>query len=269
MLPFTGPSTPVLDRLRAAVELTREAAHGILSHYGRPDLAVERKRDRSPVTAADRGAEEFLSARLRAAFPGDGVLGEEFGEVPSQNGYRWILDPVDGTKSFVHGVPLFGTLAGLEKDGEMVAGVCRLPALNEVVYAALGQGAWWQVGEAPPRPARVSTVASLDEAVLCFTEVEGYLQIGRMDAFDTLCRRANMVRGWGDCYGHILVATGRAEVIADPVTSAWDVAALYPILQEAGGSTTNWDGSSNIHGGAGVSVNAALKDEVLAILRKP
>lgn len=268
-MPLSSESSPVLDRLRAAVELTKQAAAGILSHYGRPDLAVERKRDRSPVTAADRGAEEFLSRALREAFPGDGVLGEEFGEVASTNGFRWILDPVDGTKSFVHGVPLFGTLVGLEQNGAVVAGVCRIPALDEVVYAAVGHGAWWQIKEGEPRAARVSSVSTLEQSVLCFTEVEGYLQIGRMDAFDQLCRRAHMVRGWGDCYGHILVATGRAEVIADPITNAWDVAALYPILKEAGGSCTNWDGSSNIHGGSGVSVNAALRDEVLAILRKP
>lgn len=240
-----------------------------MRHYGRPDLAVDLKRDRSPVTAADRGAEELLRDRLPKAFPGDGVLGEEFGEIPSTNGFRWILDPVDGTKSFVHGVPLFGTLIGLEQDGAMVAGICRFPALGEVVYAALGHGAWWQIGEREPRPARVSSVAKLEEAVVCFTEVEGYLQVNRMDAFEALARRGRMVRGWGDCYGHILVATGRAEVIADPITSPWDVAALIPILQEAGGASVGWNGRTDIHAGNGVSVNAALKDEVLSILRAP
>ena len=229
--------------------------------------AARRKRDRSPVTAADRGAEELLRNRLRATFAGDGVLGEEFGEIPSENGFRWILDPVDGTKAFVHGVPLFGTLIGLEKEGRMVAGICRLPAAGAVVYAAEGGGAWWQVGSHEPRAARVSETDDWDEAVACFTELDGYERIGRLDVLDALRSQASMVRGWGDCYGHLLVAAGRADVRVDPLMNPGDIAALIPILREAGGSCTGWNGAIGIDVGNGVSVNAALREKTLALLK--
>src|SRR4051812_30386348 len=156
---MTIESKDVKDRLDFAVDVAREAGTLILRYYQNADLAVELKGDETPVTAADRGAEELIRQRIAKMFPGDGVLGEEFGETASSNGYRWILDPVDGTKSFVHGVPLFGTLIGIEHNGEMVAGVCRFPALDEVVYAGQGGGTWWQVGTNEPRRTHVTEVA--------------------------------------------------------------------------------------------------------------
>ena len=134
-------------RLEFALDVARRASELILGYYQSESLAVESKRDTSPVTAADRGAEELIRKEIQKEFPGDGVLGEEFGETPSSNNFRWILDPVDGTKSFIHGVPLFGTLIGLEFGDRVMLGVCRFPALDEVVYAAEGSGAWWQVGK--------------------------------------------------------------------------------------------------------------------------
>ncbi len=155
-------------RLQFALETARQASTLILGFYQSESLAVEAKRDSSPVTAADRGAEDLIRSQIEQAFPGDGVLGEELGETPSSNGFRWILDPIDGTKSFIHGVPLFGTLIGLEFNGRVVLGVCRFPALDEVVYAAEGQGAWWQIGgTAPRRAARLADRPAFRGALLC------------------------------------------------------------------------------------------------------
>jgi histidinol-phosphatase len=257
------------SRLEFALGSARRASELILGYYQSETLAVESKRDTSPVTAADRGAEELIRKDIAREFPDDGVLGEELGETPSTNGFRWILDPVDGTKSFIHGVPLFGTLIGLEYKDRVVLGICRFPALDEVVYATAGQGAWWQVGKAAARPARVSKVDQLTEALFCVTTISGWERIGRYEAFEKIRSQAKLTRGWGDCYGHALVATGRADVMIDPLMNPWDAAALVPIVQEAGGHFCDWNGGNSIYAGNGVSVNAALKDTVLEILHKP
>ena len=254
------------QRLDAAIDWSREAGELILGYFQSSGLKVDRKSDATPVTDADRNAESLLRKQVAERFPQDGFLGEEHGEVPSQNGLRWIVDPIDGTKAFVAGVPMFGTLIGLECGDDVAMGVCRLPALNEVIYAATGCGAHWQIGNEPPRKIQVSETADLADALFCYTEVELFERNQSMPAFLALQQRTRATRGWGDCYGHLLVATGRAEIIADPSMNAWDAAALIPILREAGGSLTTWNGDSMTHGGNGLSVNAALKDEVLAIL---
>lgn len=256
-------------RLDFALSAYAAAKAFILGYYQQADLEVENKRDSSPVTAADRGAEQLLRGEIAKHFPGDGVLGEEFGDSPGTNGFRWILDPIDGTKSFIHGVPLFGTLIGLEYEGQCILGVCGFPALDEVLYGARGLGAWWTKGSAAPKQARVSKVSQLSEAMFCCTTIEGWNRIGRRDAFDQLLSRAKLSRGWGDCYGHALVATGRADVMVDAGLNPWDGAALLPIIQEAGGHFMDWKGQPTVYGGNGVSLNPYLKDEVLAILRAP
>ena len=260
-------TSPIRARLDFAVQAARDVSPFILSHFQNADLEVISKFDATPVTVADRGAEELLRARIGERFPDDGILGEEFGEKPSGNGYRWILDPIDGTKSFVHGVPLFGTLIGLERGEDVVLGVCRFPALDEVVYAARGSGAWWQIRDFDPRRVRVSEVARLSEGLFCTTTISRWERIGRRDAFEKLVDTARLSRGWGDCYGHMLVATGRAEVMVDTAMNPWDAAALLPIVEEAGGHFLDWKGQPTIHGGNGVSVNAAIRNEVLEILR--
>ena len=256
-------------RLDFAVEAALKASELILDYYQVTDLAVEEKADRSPVTEEDRNAEQLIRDLIGDNYPEDGILGEELGEKRSQNGFRWILDPVDGTKSFVHGVPLFGTLIGLEFQDRMVAGVCRFPALDEVVYAANGQGTWWQRGSGPLRRAQVTSVSRMADALFCTTTITGWDTTGHRDAFDRLCQAAGLVRGWSDCYGHILVATGRADVMIDPEMNAWDAAALIPIIEESGGPFVDWNGDVTIHGGNGLSVNGRLKDEVLALLMNP
>ena len=255
------------SRLTFALRSSADAGQVILRYYQSQDLGVQSKADDSPVTEADRGAELLIREQLAQHFPDDGILGEEFDDVPSSSGYRWILDPIDGTKPFIHGVPLFGTLIGVEFEGRMVAGVCRLPALNEVMYAEHGAGAWWQVGSQSPRRVSVSDVRTLSESRLMITEPTHTVRCGRQSVFDDLMKRVRLARGWGDCYGHMLVATGRAEVAVDPEMSAWDIAALIPILREAGGSCTDWKFQENVFGGDGVSCVPGILDEVRELLK--
>lgn len=257
---------PVSERLQLALSASAEAAALIRGYFLRSDVAVKRKADRTPVTAADREAEMLLRQRIEAAFPEDGIIGEEFGHRAANGPFVWILDPLDGTKSFIHGVPLFGTLVGLRRGDELVAGVCRFPALDEVVWAGRGGGAWWQVGNGLPQVARVSAVERLADATFCTTTITGWRQAGRREAFEALTEQCGLVRGWGDCYGHMLVATGRAELMVDPLLNPWDAAALVPILEEAGGHFLSLDGRRTIDAGNGLSVNAALKEKVIALL---
>jgi histidinol-phosphatase len=266
-VPATPDPAELRERLSFALEASREAETFILSHYQSEGLRVDLKGDASPVTIADRGAEELLRERIERANGDDGILGEEYGTKPSRNGWRWLLDPVDGTKSFVHGVPLFGTLVGLEFAGRCVLGVCRFPGLREVVYAAQGSGTWW---ERPGRAAvqtRVTETARLADALFCTTTLTGWEKIGRADALAKLTAAAGLSRGWGDCYGHVLVATGRADVMVDPQLSPWDAAALIPIVEEAGGRFLDWNGDVNVESKNGFSVNAELWEEVLELLR--
>jgi len=254
------------DRLELAVEMARQASDLILKYYQSDGLAVELKGDASPVTIADRGAEEQIRETLKQHYPQDGVLGEEFPEKPSENGFRWILDPIDGTKPFVHGVPLFGTLIALEHDGKAIMGVCRFPALDEVVYAAQGEGTWWQRGTETPKQTYIDDIDDFSDATFCITEYATWQQTQSQDALGTLVSRCKITRGWGDCYGHALVATGRAHLMVDPVMSPWDAAALVPIVLEAGGCWMDWKGNPVFDGGNGISVVPHLKDEVLRIV---
>lgn len=255
------------SRLDFALQISADAAELILSHYRSQTLGVESKADDSPVTVADRGAEQLIRDGLAKSFPDDGILGEEFDDVQGSSGYRWIVDPIDGTKPFIYGIPLFGTLVGIEFEGRMVAGVCRLPALGEVIYAAEGQGAWWQVGDSSPVLAQVSDETELSNARLMFTEPTHDIKCGRHEVLPDLLHRVRLARGWGDCCGHIMVATGRADLAVDPEMSPWDIAALIPILREAGGTCTSWQGEEDVRGGDGVSVAPGLRDELIAILK--
>lgn len=264
---MTIPASEIRTRLDLAVEAAREAGEITLQYYRRDDLEVERKGDDSPVTIADREAEQHLRRRISEVFPEDAVLGEELPERPGSSGYRWILDPIDGTKSFIHGVPLYGTLVGIEHQGESVAGVILIPALEECVYAAIGQGAWYVSGGDPPHLARVSDRAQLSEACFLTSEVASFEEIGRQSVYDRLQAACRVTRTWGDCFGYLMVATGRAELMVDPIMKIWDAAALLPVLQEAGGTFTDWQGRPTIHSGQGIATNGRVLDEAMAILR--
>ena len=253
-------------RLALALEAARQAGLITLEYFRRGWLAVERKADDSPVTAADREAEQHLRQCIAQAYPHDAIIGEEFPQQPGTTGYTWILDPIDGTKSFIHGVPLYGTLIGVEYQGHTAAGVIHIPALKETVYAARGQGAWYQHDDQPPQPARVSQTNRLSEGLFLTSEVENFYRTGRRGAYERLQAASRLSRSWGDCYGYMLVATGRAEVMVDPIAAVWDLAALAPIIEEAGGRFGDWQGRPTIYSGEAVATNALVFDEVLALL---
>jgi myo-inositol-1(or 4)-monophosphatase len=249
------------ELLDFAVEIAHQAGRSTLSYF-QASFDVETKTDSTPVTAADRGAERLLRSRIERRFPDHAILGEEYGATgPAGASCRWILDPVDGTRSFVHGVPLYATLIGVEVDGDPAVGVAYFPALDEMVDAARGLGAHWN-----GRPCRVSSTSRLAAATFCYTSVEGFLRQGRQGALDRLVGATAVQRGWGDAYAHALVATGRIDLAVEPVMNIWDNAPLLPILDEAGGRFTDWSGAPRIDGGDAVSTNGALHDAVLALL---
>jgi histidinol phosphatase-like enzyme (inositol monophosphatase family) len=260
---MTTDKTELKKLLDFAVEIAREAGEITLRHFG-GSFVAERKPDNSFVTIADREAESHLRARIEAAFPEDSILGEEEADKSGGSNRRWILDPIDGTYSFVHGVPLYAVLIGLELMGDPILGVANLPAVSETVYAARELGCFWN-GE----PARVSSNTSIDESLLLCTDFGSCEQYGFGPAAASLQRRAHARRTWGDAYGHILVATGRADIMLDPVMNIWDCAALLPILEEAGGTFTDWTGERTIRGGNAISTNGLLFDQVMNVVRKP
>ena len=260
------PGADTAGRLELAIAAAREAGRITLEHFRRDDLEVQRKGDDSPVTVADRRAEQHLRRRIAEAFPADGILGEEFAEQPGTSSFRWILDPIDGTKSFIHGVPLYGTLVGVEHAGQPVVGLIRIPALDECVYAATGQGAWYVTGDQSPRPAKVSDCGTLAEGLFLTSEVSNFSDIGRRDVYDRLEAAARLSRSWGDCYGYLMVATGRAELMVDPVAAVWDLAALKPVIEEAGGSFSDWQGRRTVNSGQSVATNGRIHDEALALI---
>ncbi len=255
-------------RLELAVDLARKAGLLTLNHYHGGEIQIDRKSDDSPVTIADREAEAFLRKEISAVFPGDGILGEEEAEKPGSNGYRWILDPIDGTESFIRRVPQYGTMVALEVEGEVEIGVISFPALQEMVYAARGFGAKWiPPARATAVDARVSSVADPGQALVLTTSASGIERAGRGKGWRSLLAATRESRGWGDCYGHLLVATGRAEIMVDPVMKIWDCAPLKPILEEAGGRFTDLEGRAVIDGGNALSSNGVLHENALSFLR--
>ena len=271
-------ATPVEDsqiseaaqqRLDWARKFAQEAGELTLKYFRNQDLGVEAKGDGSPVTIADRSAEELLRERITAQFPEDGILGEEFPEKPGQSGYKWILDPIDGTKAFVHGVPLYTTLVAVleESTGEPILGVIHAPASGETIHAAVGGGAWSQNGDTEPYQAWVSDVDDLSKASFMTGDVAGFQDRGK-DATDVYMALQNSVkisRTWGDAYGYMMVAVGRAEVMIDAEMSLWDAACLKPILEEAGGTFTSWSGEATVHAGEGIATNGKVTEAVLAL----
>jgi histidinol phosphatase-like enzyme (inositol monophosphatase family) len=267
----TAPDDPITERFDWAVKIAREAGDATLAYFRRADLVVELKSDQSPVTAADRAAEQLLRNRIAERFPDDAIVGEEFGQAAGTSGYQWVLDPIDGTKSFIHGAPLYTTLVGVLASDEPTIGVIHAPASGETVYAAKGRGCSY-VSNAYPQPqtARVSQVARLRDALVLTTDVSSFSATRSPDAIGVylrLLRTARLTRTWGDGYGYLMVATGRAEVMLDPEMDVWDMAALLPVIEEAGGRFSDWQGRRTIHSGDSIGSNGLVADEVLAIIR--
>ncbi|MDR1492763.1 MAG: histidinol-phosphatase [Planctomycetaceae bacterium] len=256
-------------RWEHAVIIAREAGNLTLEYFNNPGLVVEQKNDYTPVTAADRKTELLLRERIVASFPHDAILGEEFPLKQGTSGYRWILDPIDGTKAFIHGVPLYGTLIGIEYEGKPVIGVIRLPALNETLWAMCGKGAWHESSKLAiqPQRARVSKCNDLKKSLFLTSTIMTYQTGGREKAFQEIAQKSQLVRTWGDAYGYFLVATGRAEIMIDPVMSVWDAAPFLTILEESGGRFTDWQGNPTIDGNEGVATNGLLHDEIIRITK--
>ena len=233
-----------------------------MARYRARDLVVHTKPDRTPVTEADHAVEESLRATLARVRPDDAFLGEEFG-VTGGSARRWIVDPIDGTKSFLRGSPPWATLLALEVDGELVLGVASAPALQRRWWATRGGGAF-----ANGEPIHVSAVADLEDALLCHADVLSYEVFGCGPEFHALSERVWDRRGFGDFWGHMLVAEGVADVMVEPVLNVWDVAAVMPIVQEAGGTVTDRRGAARADGGNAITTNGLLHDAVLDIMRE-
>jgi myo-inositol-1(or 4)-monophosphatase len=253
------PQPSLQDLLNVAIDAAYTAGRRTLAYFNTA-IPVETKSDNTPVTRADREAEQMIRDTILRHFPTHSILGEEGGIHEGDKFHRWIIDPIDGTKSFICGVPLYGVLIGIEVNGQTQVGVCYLPALNEMLSAATGLGC-----TSNGRPARVSKTARLSDAVVSCTSITSSLS--RSDAFEKLSSKTKITRGWGDCYGHVLAATGRIDIMLDPRMNPWDAAPFATIYSEAGGHYTSWTGEPTIWAKDGVGTNDALHREVIDVLR--
>jgi histidinol-phosphatase len=253
---------PIIDDdLALALELADIADSITMKRFRASDLAIETKPDLTPVTEADRAVELALRERLAAARPQDAVLGEEYGVVEGAGPRRWIIDPIDGTKSYVRGMATWSTLIALEVDSASVLGVVAMPVLGRRWWAARGLGAF-----ADGRPIRVSAIGSLTDAQLAWSGVQEWDEVGRLDALIALARACWRTRGVGDAWQYMLVAEGAAEIAVDPAVSLWDLAAVKPIVEEAGGRFTDLAGVDTAAGGSGIASNGLVHDAALAFV---
>ena len=255
------------QRMELANRIAREAGLITLEFFRSGRFEVERKGDGSPLTIADQQAERHLRAEIEKRYPNDGIVGEEFGETPGSSGIRWILDPIDGTKSFISGVPLYGTMVGIEKDGIAQVGSVFFPGLNQAIFASRGQGAWHVGGDNAATRAQVSSRSQLADAVLVTSEAETFGDRGAQEVYDQLSQSVYFARTWGDAYGYMMVAIGKIEVMIDPILNVWDAAAVQPIIEESGGRFTDWAGKSRIDAGESIGSNGLVHEDVLAITR--
>jgi histidinol-phosphatase len=250
------------NRYEVAIAAARQAGQHALRYFDN-NVTVESKADASPVTIADRESEDLLRKLLSAAFPHDGFLGEEYGETPGTSGYRWILDPIDGTRSFIRGVPLWATLVGLEYKDEQIAGIAEAPALGQSWRALRGDGAY-----RGDRRIHVTSCDKLADSVVYYSGLKWFKKAGVREHFGDLCDVTPIQRGFGDFYGFVLVAQGSGELMVEHGVHAWDVAALKPIIEEAGGRFSNWDGGVDIFKPDVVCSNGRVHDAALAALTK-
>ena len=232
------------------------------------DLIVDTKPDLTPVSDADRAVENAIRDILAGDRPDDAILGEEFGEV-GESSRRWVIDPIDGTKNFVRGVPVWATLIALQVDEQTVVGVVSAPALACRWYASRGEGAFFGDGDGEDERLRVSQVATLADASLSYSSLEGWDAVGRRDSFRGLVDSVWRNRAFGDFWSYMLVAEGAVDIAAEPEVALWDLAALNVIVEEAGGRFTDLAGTDRVDGGSAIATNGLLHDQVLAALAEP
>jgi histidinol-phosphatase len=256
----------VQEDLELALALADEADRMTMAGFRSAGLRVETKPDLTPVTQVDRGVEDMVRNRLAEVRPGDSVLGEEFGAT-GEGAVRWILDPIDGTKNYVRGVPIFATLIAVERDGRSEVGVASAPGLGRRWWASRGEGAFaGGAGRGDAKSIHVSDVTRFEDAQLCFGGLSTWRSKGLLEAFLDLSRRCWRSRGFGDFWMHMLVAEGSAEIAAEAEVSLWDLAAVSVIVEEAGGRFTDFEGRARADGGTAISTNGVLHDEVLRAL---
>lgn len=253
--------------LELALRLADEADTITRARFGALDLRVDSKPDLTPVSDADLAVECALRAVLALERPGDDVLGEEFGGDAKFAGRQWVIDPIDGTKNFVRGVPVWASLIALLEDGVPVVGVVSAPALRRRWWASAGEGAWASFDGGDPRRLSVSEVGDLGSSSLAFSSLSGWKDRGIRDQFVDLTDDVWRIRGYGDFFSYCLLAEGTLEIAAEPEVSLWDLAPLDLLVREAGGRFTSLEGSDGPHGGSAVATNGLLHDEVLARLR--
>lgn len=260
-------------RVAFALSLASAASRETLKFFRTSEFQVERKSDRSPVTRADKQAEQVVRAMVTKAYPSDAILGEEFGSIAGQSEFEWIIDPIDGTKSFISGVPLYSTLVGMTVAGEPIIGVIAIPALGELIIASKGLGAWYGQSSTMQRSgillnrAYVSKQSRLEDGLLVTSQVDNFSHRKAESAYRELEAEAYVSRTWGDGYGYLLVATGRAEVMVDPIVNPWDVAAVAPVIEEAGGRFSSWRGDFDIRASHCLGSNGLVHEQVLSRLR--
>jgi histidinol phosphatase-like enzyme (inositol monophosphatase family) len=251
-----------LQHVLTILNQVNRQAGAIVRRYFGANFEIERKSDQSPVTEADREVERFLRSALEKHFPDHSVLGEEYGETKRDSAYRWIIDPIDGTRSFILRTPLFGTLIALECDGVPILGSIYLPIQNQLLIGSPQTGTFLE-----GQPVHVSKVRDLSRARLMITDPTLLVGEKRNRAIERLCGRVELVRGFGDCYGYFLVAIGAADIMIDPVgLKYYDVAALGPVIEGAGGKLTNTNGRSDLYEGSALATNGLLHQQVLHIL---
>lgn len=246
----------------AAIDFAKAGGDSTLNHFQK-SFELEFKSDNSPVTNADREAETIIRKKINRHFPGHGIIGEEYGSENEESDIVWVLDPIDGTRSFIHGIPFYTTLIGILIKGVPQVGVIYAPALNELVSAATGLGCTFN-----EKPANVRRCDTLSEATFLTTDVNSFDDLGYREPFEHLKNVTKLHRTWGDAYGHMMVAIGRADIMIDAVLSVWDAAALMPIINEAGGSYSDFQGMNTIQTGNAISTNKVLKNEIVQLFEK-
>ena len=252
------------DDLSLALSLADLADEMTMARVGAPDLVVETKPDMTPVSEADRAVELALRDRLARERPDDAMVGEEYGEIAAAGSRRWIIDPIDGTASYVRAMPTWSTLIALEAADDVVVGVVSMPALGRRWWAARGQGAF-----ADGRPISVSHVSRLADAQLTWSGIESWDEVGRADAVLSLARACWRSRGIGDAWQYMLVAEGAAEIAIDPEASLWDLAAVRVVVEEAGGKFTDLRGRATADGGSALASNGLVHEAALRFVRAP
>ncbi|MBK9990462.1 MAG: histidinol-phosphatase [Verrucomicrobia bacterium] len=242
------------------IELAEKSGDFIRPLFASPTLAVEFKSDESPVTAADKGAEQLLRSLIAKKFPTHGVIGEEFGNDRPDAEFVWVLDPIDGTKSFITGVPLFGTLIALMHNGQPVLGAIHQPILRQLM---VGDNATTTLND---RAVRLRPTSRIEEATFLTSDPVNPAKYQNGAAYEKLTQRMRLVRTWGDCYGYLLVAAGFADIMCDPIMNPWDIQALIPIIRGAGGVITDWQGRDPVKAESIVAANSSLHPQVIAAL---